>query len=83
MGKFEILKAVVDFAHSCEVNGVQLFYRYAPHVNMVEVFVYECGKYSENGTIEYSEEIYFDDPNPFEQLEKIIHTIIDKYYVVK
>ena len=82
MKKFEILKAVVDFAESCEANGVQLFFDYAPHCDFVRVYVYKNGKYTVlDSEIEYIEKIFFGD-EPFEKLKEIINQVIDKYYPI-
>ena len=82
MGKFEILKAIVDFAESCDANGVDLFYSYSPHVDMVTIMVYSGGKWTPDNVIELSVPIYFDEPEPLKELEKIIETVIDKYYPI-
>ena len=83
MEKFKILKGIVDFAESCEANGVELFYSYSPRVDMVRIMVYKGGKWTPDNHIELSVPIYFDEPEPFEQLKKIIETVIDKYYEKK
>jgi hypothetical protein len=80
MKKFEILKAVADFAESCEANGVDLFYHYSPHVNKLGIDVYNTGKYFSGGNIDFSQDIYFDDKNSWQTLKTTIETIIDKYY---
>jgi hypothetical protein len=80
MKKFEILKAVADFAQSCEANGVDLFYYYNPYVNKLTIYVYNNGKYSIDGQIDFSQDIYFNDKNPWETLKITIESIIDKYY---